>query len=254
MQPITINIITGAVIMIASFVVGLRLLFINNRLEVKILAWSWIIAGLVFLANTLPDLLYHQKLLSILTTHFLFHLNVLLVLFFAIAVYFYAFVVLLGHKKVVYILLFLPIALGVFMFIDTNFNSWGDIIYSEWGIEMQPPYYTRIIFFVLTGFGVLLTILVALKEIINKLRGRIFNTSKFLAVLSIIIYALFGTIDAQGYYTEWKMVFVRMFMLVGVLISLFIYSNKRKIAIENNEEYENTTNSQSIKGWLLSVD
>lgn len=226
MQPIYINIATSILIIIVAFVAGLKLYKKKDKVA-KVLGLIWILAGISILTNILLDIFYYLDMLD--------RFNALLILFTALfavmlvgcAAYVFIFIILVNKRKKWFPLLIIPFAVYALYFYSTYIGDWEELKYSSWGVETTLPYLTTVLFLIATLPGLLIIIYIVLRETYYKFKDKPYDINWLLGGLSILVLAIFGSLDVVGLFSDWALVLNRMMLLVSAIIAYFCYHGKK---------------------------
>lgn len=95
---------------------------------------------------------------------------------------------------------------------------------SYFSVEYQINPISWNFFQIILGVGVIFLIYDILKNLITKLRKKHFQSAYFFTSLSILVYAVIGFFDNQGFNATWIMVLFRSIIVLSVLLTYLTYS------------------------------
>jgi hypothetical protein len=238
MQPLIICITTNCLITLAALVVALGLLR-RKLVEAKILGLIWLLGGLIFLTNVMPDIFWAVNKLTYGRCVAIITITQLTIILFGLAIHFYTFFILFGSRKKYYYLIIFFLVLYIFYAYYTLTGPWGKIIYTPWGIEIAPPYLSLIFLLIIILIGLVPIFYIIFREIYRKIKKLAYNPDRLLGMLSITAYFIFGALDDFAFYSGPPLVFIRMIVLIGVLIAFFSYRETKNNYVATTKDLNN---------------
>jgi len=164
-----------------------------------------------------------------------FILDQILVFTHHLPIVFYIFYVIFRKKIVANILLAFFALISLFALYSFLIYGYSSIGITYFSTKHVPHIFTQIIFS--SGFLILFLALLCttLKKACQVIKRQTKNYSHLAALLSIVIYFIFGYFDQMGLFANWYLLIVRLFILTSVILAYFSYAHLASLKIQQEK-------------------